>query len=114
MSKHHDESRRAFLIGGATVGAGAVTGLVPDALAQTHGRQHARRAGKEPLLRGPVPGQKDTRHPRGDKAPPPVPPRHGQPPDFGLWLRTLGAAIPTPPGEYKPDFRMPGRGCWGR
>jgi choline dehydrogenase-like flavoprotein len=40
MSKH-DESRRAFLIGGATVGAGAVTGLVPDALAQTHAQQHA-------------------------------------------------------------------------
>jgi gluconate 2-dehydrogenase gamma chain len=40
MSKH-DESRRAFLIGGATVSAGAVTGLVPDALAQTHAQQHA-------------------------------------------------------------------------
>src|SRR5262249_55902259 len=40
MSKH-DESRRAFLIGGATVGAGAVTGLVPDALAQTHAQQQA-------------------------------------------------------------------------
>jgi gluconate 2-dehydrogenase gamma chain len=40
MSKH-DESRRAFLVGGAVVGAGAVTGLVPDALAQTHAQQHA-------------------------------------------------------------------------
>ena len=39
MSKH-DEARRAFLIG-AAVGAGAVagTGLVPEALAQTH-EQH--------------------------------------------------------------------------
>jgi gluconate 2-dehydrogenase gamma chain len=34
MSKH-DEGRRAFLIG-AAVGAGAATGLVPDAVAQTH------------------------------------------------------------------------------
>jgi gluconate 2-dehydrogenase gamma chain len=37
MSKH-DESRRAFLVG-AAVGAVAGTGLVPDALAQTH-EQH--------------------------------------------------------------------------
>jgi gluconate 2-dehydrogenase gamma chain len=41
MSKH-DESRRAFLIGTA-IGAGAVagSGLVPDALAQTHAQHNA-------------------------------------------------------------------------
>jgi gluconate 2-dehydrogenase gamma chain len=38
MSKH-DQARRAFLKG-AAVGAGAVAGLVPDALAQTQPPQH--------------------------------------------------------------------------
>jgi len=38
MTKH-DEARRAFLKG-AALGAGAVAGLVPEALAQTHEQPH--------------------------------------------------------------------------
>src|SRR5438445_13640298 len=39
----HDEARRAFLIG-AAVGTVACAGLVPDALAQDHGRHAAANA----------------------------------------------------------------------